>query len=81
MVLTDQELEKVYSGKYILCLFTSKSAKNFTKNVSDFLKDEKNNINCLCCDIAGFNKMVATHDRSFSLLHLNISSLLYHLGK
>ena len=77
--LTDHELEKAHNGTHIL-FFTSKIAQNFTKNANNFLQDKTNNkIHCLYYDIADFNKMVATHSNSFSLLHLNImSSLPYH---
>ena len=49
--------------------------QSFTKNANNFLQDKTNNkIQCLYFDIADFNKIVATHIDSFSLLHLNIFS-------
>ena len=76
--ITDNELEKVYNGKHILPI-TSKNTQSFTKNANVFVQDETNDkIHCLYSDIADFNKMVATHVNSFSLLHLSISSLPYH---
>ena len=71
--LTDQELEKVYIDKHML-YFISKHTQKFTKNANDFLQDETNSkINGLSYYIVDFNKMVATHENSFLLLHLNIS--------
>ena len=76
--LTDHELEKVYNGKNMLP-FISKSMQSFTKKANNFLQHETNNmIHCLHYDIPDFNKMVATCTKSFSLLHLNISSLPDH---
>ena len=76
--LTNHELEKVYNGKHILSI-TSKNTQSFTKNANNFLQGETNNIiHCLYCDIADSNKMVTTYVKSFSLLHLNVSSLPYH---
>ena len=75
---TGHKLEKVYNGKHVLP-FTSKNTQSFTKNANDFLKDEtNNNSHCLNYDIPDFNKMIATHFTSFSLLNLKISLLPYH---
>ena len=78
--LTGHELEKVYNGKYVFPS-TSKNTQ-FYKKSKQFSKIQANNkIQCLYYEIADFNKMVEAHANSFSLLHLNISSLPYYLEK
>ena len=52
----------------------------FYQKYKQFSKIQANNkIHCLYYEIPDFNKMVEAHANSFSLLHLNISSLPYYL--
>ena len=73
---------KMYTTVNTYSLSHLKTQKKFTKNANDFLQDEVNNkIHCLYYDITDFNRMVATHVNSFSLLYLIIFSLPYHFDE
>ena len=53
--------------------------QSFTENVNEFLQEQsKSLLNCQYYNISEFNNMIVNHKEKLSLLHLNISSLLYH---
>ena len=80
---TNQEFAKIYSSKHIIS-FTQQKIQNFKENAIELLKEQSNNIiNCSYCDITEINQIndVDKKKSFFSLLHMNMSSLLYHFEK
>ena len=81
-VLDDKDLEKVYSGKHIVP-FTKNKIEKFTEKVNKFLNEvAENEINCSYLDVEELNLKTASKlNKSFSVFHLNISSLPYHFDE
>ena len=83
---TNQELDKIYSGKQIIPYKTSK-IENFVRKINNRISDEndENVIKSLYYDINELNDKLnesqSIFKKTFSLMHLNISSLQYHLDE
>ena len=82
---TNQELEKIYSGKHIIPYKVSE-IESFTTKINNRISDENDEsfIKSLYYDINELNDKLnesqSIFKKTFSLMHLNISSLQYHLS-
>ena len=63
--------------------FTKNKIEKFTEKVNKFLnEDAENEINCSYLDVEELNLKTASKlNKSFSVFHLNISSLPYHFDE
>ena len=83
---TNQELDKIYSGKQIIPYKTSK-IENFVRKINNRISDEndENVIKSLYYDINELNDKLnesqSVFKKTFSLMHLNIPSQQYHLDE
>ena len=83
---TNQELEKIYSGKHVIPYKVSE-IESFTAKINNRVRDENNEgfIKSLYYDINELNDKLnesqSIFKKTFSLMHLNISSLQYHLDE
>ena len=82
----NQELEKTYSGKHIIP-YKASEIESFTAKINNQISDEndENIIKYLYYDINELNDKLnesqSIFKKTFSLMHLNISSLQYHLDE
>ena len=80
---TNLELERVLSGKHIIP-FKTKEIQNFTNQINTRINDDmdiKNTTECLYYEVNDLKNLQSNNENSFSLMHLNISSLQYHFDE
>ena len=83
---TNQELEKIYSRKHIIP-YKVTDIESFTAKINNGIRDEndENIIKSLYYDISELNDKLnesqSIFKKTISLMHLNISSLQYHLDE
>ena len=83
---TNLELDKIYSGTHII-LYKVSEIESFTEKINNRISDEndENFIKSLYYDINELNDKLnefqSIFKKTFSLMHLNISSLQYHLDE
>ena len=83
---TNQELEKIHNGKHI-SPYKATEIESFTAKINNRISDEndENIIKSLYYDINELNDKLnefqSNFKKTFSLMHLNVSSLQYHLDE